>query len=138
MRKEGITSVWVGVFDSEEQLKSLLEREYDEDGDALPVELCEGLGLSKYEFDEDFEESSFRQEKTQSLSTLLEGHSFWERVLPRLEALVGPELPRLVNTVYMVSNYEHKAPEVRFRKGNAEMWFLGAVSYESGRRKLVE
>lgn len=137
MRDLGIVSVWAGRVDSSEQLEGLLNREYDEDGDASPAELCEGLGLPEYGFSQDLEESNFRGEQTQSLKVLLEGHSYWELVLPRLEELVGPELAQPANAIYMVCDYKHKAPEARFRKGSAEFWFVGSVSYKGNETKLI-
>ncbi|MFT9846269.1 immunity 22 family protein [Aneurinibacillus sp. REN35] len=129
MEEKSIVSIWIGRSEDEEKAQTLMEYTYDEDGDAIAPAFVQVYNMEDTYIDEDFVEVSFRP-LSSSLTELLEGHSYWESILPALLTRIGETLPFEANTMVLLYDYVYNGGVVEAVLDGVKLRYIGAVPFE--------
>lgn len=130
MEKEGYVSLWIGDVLSDEMLEEYLEVGYDDDGNGEKSAFLQDYEIELYDFDEDFAERIFCDEKTEELSKLLEGCSYEEIILPKFNELFSQNENEKFNSAILLYNFEYKGNVKMYEQENCKFEFIGLVQYE--------
>ena len=125
--KDGIVSLWVGAFRSEDDLFGYLEFRYDDDGNASSQFASHsGLGW----FDHDFQEASFLGGHPSDKRAALEGHSYIESFID----VASEALEKVPNTdwnsVLVLYNCSYDPASAHPSKA-CQLIYVGCFGYSS-------
>lgn len=128
MEKEGIVSVWAGVFEDEEALMSYAAEEYyDDEGNEVVSPFSKDFFDGEiWAFDPDFWERGFR-EMTTDPKTLVFHFSEGTTIGEGLQERFPDGLKDACNAAILVYNYEYDG---NVDVPSAPVRFLAAVPYE--------
>ncbi len=145
--KLGNASLWVGTFESEEQVDEYVEAMYREcenerDCDNCNLEVCveddiysvfekKFLCDNKYYCDEDFREVTFHEKAVKSIDALIEGHSYDDQIVPKFMESVQGAKDVEGNTVIILYDCDYKG-EIKNDVGeNYKIEYIGTVEFDS-------
>lgn len=128
MECENVVSIWMGCFDTEEQLNEYAQEKYTEDGDRIPSKFCEDFFGGEEPYGYDFFECFLSDESSDEIRCLLEGCSYDETVIKSLESAVGKTLDKKHNAVIMTFDFEYNGKITENSDKNLK--FISAVHYE--------
>ncbi|OZI12214.1 hypothetical protein CEW92_06970 [Bacillaceae bacterium SAS-127] len=129
VEENNMVSIWIGRAEDKEKIDSLMEYAYDEDGDATPPKFVQASEIDDIYIDEDFVEVSF-QESTDSLTSLLEGHSYSHYFLPELFKHFDDQLEENFNVTLLIYHFEFNGAVSEVAFDGVQMFYVGALPFE--------
>lgn len=127
MAKSILASLWIGTCVDLIALRRYVAHEYTEDGDALPSGLERDFGLDW--IDDDMIEVERLSNETESLSELLKGCSFEDKILPAFVSISGEKLSSPSNAMILVLERKFIAKVRRVRKVDVSLELIGSVHF---------
>ncbi|BBW97522.1 immunity 22 family protein [Geobacillus icigianus] len=124
MESKGFVSLWVGHFKSAKEFQEYLLVKYNEDGDAIPSEFEKEFKIEYY--DEDFKETHFYNEPSQSFENLLEGFSYDNVIIPKFLNLNNGDLIEKVNSIVLLYDFKYDGTV----KETRNLKYIGSVDYK--------
>lgn len=105
MEKQGWVSIWLGNIDDEDSIGEYVDLTYDEDGESVPSQFFIDFNIDMDEIDEDTIEKAVYKNGSQDISTLLEGCSYEEIIIPKIKKSMN--LKGVYNAVILIYNFEY-------------------------------
>ncbi|MBA4536290.1 immunity 22 family protein [Bacillus aquiflavi] len=106
MDKHGTVSIWFGNIKNQEALDRYVHLTYDDDGDSVPSRFFLEFDININEVDEDFIEKTVLENHSNDLSTLLEGCSYEEIIIPEMRKIL--RIKHHYNSSIMIYNFEYE------------------------------
>jgi hypothetical protein len=129
MESKGNVSLWIGKFNSEDEIGNYVEIVYTDD-DCLPSKFLKDFNIDLIDFDEDFIEASYRKSNYKKISDLIKGCSYDDTVIQNFCNKVGNDLGEKYNAVIMLYNFEYNGDIKEMSKDNYYLKFIETVRYE--------
>lgn len=120
-------SLWLGNFKSKEMLKKYVEPQFDEQGERTPSQFMRDFQIDFVDYNEDLLEITFIDSSTTSVQLLLDGASYYEKVISQFIGYYGEHMLESYNTVIRVYDFEYSEANA---VENRNIVFAGAVVYE--------
>lgn len=133
MRDGRSVSLWIGQAAAKTTFEEALAPEFSADGDFLGSAFSRAFGVGYY--DEGLKESEYREAPRQGLGSLLEGISYAEVVVPRLQAAVSE--PVEGNCFVLLHDYRHAGPRSWATEG-LSMRYVATVEYDADAEETWE
>lgn len=129
MIKEGIVSIWLGRFNTLEELQEYLQVGYSGDVDFIVSRFEKDFEIEY--FDEEMREVNFLEEPTHEFSGILKGHSFFKGIVSSYTDLFEDELGGEYNSSILLYNFDYKGSktEVTYRKNLLK--FVGSIKFDA-------
>lgn len=124
MEEAGIVSLWLGRFESLEIWEEYLETNYSLDGDFEGSHFTKAFNIDYY--DEDFKESEFYKNSSNSLNELLKGFSYDNQIVNKLK---GISIDKAYNTVLLLYNFRYDGTINHHSYANSELFYIGQTDY---------
>jgi len=105
MEKQGWVSIWVGNIKEEDAIEEYVDLTYDEEGESEPSKFFIDFNIDMDETDEDTIEKVVYKNSSSDISTLLEGCSYEEIIIPKIKGSI--DLKKSYNAVILIYNFEH-------------------------------
>ena len=104
---------------------------FDEQGERIPSQFMRDFQIDFIDYNEDLLEITFIDISTTSIQLLLEGASYYEKIISQFTDYYGEHMLESYNTVIRVYDFEHnEANEEANAVENRHLVFAGAVVYE--------
>ena len=103
---DGAVSLWVGNSPSRAELERYVEIDHSTGDMSQLSQLADDFGTGYY--DEDFVDTSFHDETTRSLSSLLRGCSYASLINPKFVRQCGELLPMEVNSAVLIYDFRNQ------------------------------
>ncbi|CAI8706331.1 MULTISPECIES: immunity 22 family protein [Bacillus] len=117
-------SIWIGNFESKEELMNYTNIEYTEDGDSISSAFEKDFNLDYY--DRDLIEKKWISKSTNSVKDLLDGFSYSDQFLEQLDTIRYSEE---FNTAILIYNLEYDAQKTKSKFKNSDLKFIGVAQY---------
>ncbi|WP_170958236.1 immunity 22 family protein [Bacillus pseudomycoides] len=127
MENPGVISLWLGNFKSKEMLQKYVEIKFDEQGDRILSQFMRDFQIDFIDYNEDLLEITFIDISTTSLQLLLEGASYYEKIISQFTDYYGERMLESYNAVIRVYDFEYSEANA---VENRNIVFAGAVVYE--------
>lgn len=121
---ENIVSVWIGRFQSIDDLLEFVDFDYDQDGNSSNL-FCEESGINW--FDHDSQEANFIGQK--DLSDALRGHSWIETFENELMKVLSKISRDSFNSIFLLYDFCYN-PEFADPKENSQLKFIGSFDFQ--------
>ncbi|WP_080874121.1 immunity 22 family protein [Oceanobacillus timonensis] len=105
MEKQGWVSIWGGDIKDVDSISEYVDLTYDEGGESVPSPFFVDFNIDLNETDEDFIEKVVYKNSSSDLSRLLEGCSFEEIIIPKMEESI--DLKKSYNAIILIYNFEY-------------------------------
>lgn len=105
MEKQGWVSVWLGNINDEDSIGEYVDLTCDEDGESVPSQFFIDFHIDMDETDEDTIEKAVYKNSSSDISTLLDGCSYEEIIIPKIKGSI--DLKKSYNAVILIYNLEH-------------------------------
>jgi Immunity protein 22 len=106
MEKQGWVSIWLGnIKEEDSSVREYVDLTYDEDGESVPSKFFIDFNIDMDETDEDTIEKEVYKNSSSDISTLLEGCSYEEIIIPKIKKYV--DLKKSYNAVILIYNFEY-------------------------------
>ena len=105
MEKQGWVSIWVGNIKEEDAIEEYVDLTYDEEGESEPSKFFIDFNIDMDETDEDTIEKVVYKNSSSDISTLLDGCSYEEIIIPKIKGSI--DLKKSYNAVILIYNFEH-------------------------------
>ncbi|WP_282141064.1 immunity 22 family protein [Cytobacillus oceanisediminis] len=105
-------------------LNQYVDLTYDEDGESVPSQFFIDFNIDMDEIDENTIEKAVYKDSSSDISALLEGCSYEEIVIPKIQKSVN--LKKSYNAVILIYNFEYKN-EI---SSTGAFDFIAATNYE--------
>mgnify|MGYP000848848142 CR=1 FL=1 len=106
MEKQGWVSVWLGNIKEADSLGEYVDFTYNEDGELVSSKFFIDFNIDMDEIDEDTIEKEVFKTSSSDISTLLEGCSYEEIIIPKIKENIS--LKKSYNAVILIYNFEYK------------------------------
>lgn len=126
MEKDLVVSIWLGRFESEEDLEDYTRIDISPEGEEIRSKFQEDFGIEQYGYDMDFSDV-FLIDNPESIEDLLIGASYSESFMDEIEEW-DEKLEKDYNSVIAVYDYEYD--QGIQAGGRADVDFIGTVPYE--------
>ena len=103
MVKQGMVSIWLGNIKNENSIEEYVDLKYDEDGESVPSKFFIDFNIDMDETDVDFIEKAVLKENSNNISVLLEGCSYEEIIIPKINKNIN--LTKPYNAVILIYNW---------------------------------
>ncbi len=123
--KDGIVSMWVGTFRSEDDLYGYLGFRYDDDGNASS-QFATHSGLVWY--DQDRQEASFLGKRPSDTREAMEGHSYIESFVEEASETLQRATNAHWNSLILLYNYSYDPDKAHPSKG-CRLIYVGSFQY---------
>ncbi|WP_426980660.1 immunity 22 family protein [Bacillus pseudomycoides] len=117
-------SIWIGNFESKEELMNYTNIGYTEDGDSISSAFEKDFNLDYY--DRDLIEKKWISKSTNSVKDLLDGFSYSDQFLEQLDTIRYSEE---FNTAILIYNLEYDAQKTKSKFKNSDLKFIGVAQY---------
>ncbi|ENQ3105365.1 Immunity protein 22 [Bacillus sp. 491mf] len=118
-------TVWIGNFESNDELENYTNIKYTEDGDSIPSIFERNFDLGYY--DRDLVEKKWTgQTSVNNIQDLLQSFSFSDQFSEQFDNI---NLKKEFNTVILVYNFEYDARKTRITYKNNELECIGVAQY---------
>lgn len=124
MEKQGWVSIWLGNIKEEDSIEKYVDLTYDEDGESVPSKFFIDFNIDMDETDEDTIEKVVYKNSSSDISTLLDGCSYEEIIIPKIKKSI--DLKNSYNAVILIYNFEYNN---EITSTNA-FDFIAATNYE--------
>ncbi|MGN7287488.1 immunity 22 family protein [Shouchella rhizosphaerae] len=104
MEKQGWVSIWLGNI-KEDSIGEYVDLTYDEDGESGPSKFFNDFNIDMDETDEDTIEKAVYKNSSRDISTLLDGCSYEEIIIPKVKKSI--DLKKSYNAVILIYNFEY-------------------------------
>jgi len=128
MIKEGTVSLWLGNVDTEENFDTMVETDYNEDGDFVPSKFDNLYQIDYY--NESTKEVHFANESVDSLEKLLEGFSYDETIIPQFAKFDFKKVFTDYNSIVLLYDFEHTQEVKIVSEQGFYFEFIGFVPYD--------
>ncbi|MCM3216428.1 immunity 22 family protein [Niallia taxi] len=105
MEKQGWVSIWLGTIKEEDSIEDYVDLTYDEDGESVPSKFFIDFNIDMDETDEDTIEKAVYKNSSSDISSLLDGCSYEEIVIPKIQKSIN--LKKSYNAVILIYNFEY-------------------------------
>jgi len=105
MEKQGWVSIWLGNINDEDSIGEYVDLTYDEDGESVPSQFFIYFNIDMDEIDEDTIEKAVYKNSSSDISSLLDGCSYEEIVIPKIQKSIN--LKKSYNAVILIYNFEY-------------------------------
>jgi hypothetical protein len=105
MEKQGWVSIWLGNMGEEDSIEEYVDLMYDEDGESVPSKFFIDFNIDMDETDEDTIEKAVYKNSSSDISTLLDGCSYEEMIIPKIKENI--DLKKSYNAVILIYNFEY-------------------------------
>ncbi|USK68813.1 immunity 22 family protein [Peribacillus asahii] len=105
MEKQGWVSIWLGNIKEENSIGEYVDLTYDEDGESVPSKFFIDFKIDMDETDEDTIEKAVYKNSSSDISTLLDGCSYEEIIIPKIKKSI--DLKKSYNAVILIYNFEY-------------------------------
>lgn len=105
MEKQGWVSIWLGTIKEEDSIEDYVDLTYDEDGESVPSKFFIDFNIDMDETDEDTIEKAVYKNSSSYISSLLDGCSYEEIVIPKIQKSIN--LKKSYNAVILIYNFEY-------------------------------
>ncbi|MFP9131284.1 immunity 22 family protein [Niallia sp. BSM11] len=105
MEKQGWVSIWLGNINDEDSIGEYVDLTYDEDGESVPSQFFIDFNIDMDETDEDTIEKAVYKNSSSDISSLLDGCSYEEIVIPKIQKSIN--LKKSYNAVILIYNFEY-------------------------------
>ncbi|AND37910.1 immunity 22 family protein [Cytobacillus oceanisediminis] len=105
MEKQGWVSIWLGNIKEEDSIEKYVDLTYDEDGESVPSKFFIDFNIDMDETDEDTIEKVVYKNSSSDISTLLDGCSYQEIIIPKIKKSI--DLKNSYNAVILIYNFEY-------------------------------
>ena len=105
MEKQGWVSIWLGNIKEEDSIGEYVDLTYDEDGESVPSKFFIDFNIDMDETDEDTIEKAVYKNSSSDISTLLDGCSYEEIIIPKIKKSI--DLKKSYNAVILIYNFEY-------------------------------
>ena len=105
MEKQGWVSIWLGTIKEEDSIEDYVDLTYDEDGESVPSKFFIDFNIDMDETDEDTIEKAVYKNSSSDVSSLLDGCSYEEIVIPKIQKSIN--LKKSYNAVILIYNFEY-------------------------------
>jgi hypothetical protein len=105
MEKQGWVSIWLGNINDEDSIGEYVDLTYDEDGESVPSPFFIEFNIDMDETDEDTIEKAVYKNNSSDISSLLDGCSYEEIVIPKIQKSIN--LKKSYNAVILIYNFEY-------------------------------
>lgn len=105
MEKQGWVSIWLGNLKEEDSIEKYVDLTYDEDGESVPSKFFIDFNIDMDETDEDTIEKVVYKNSSSDISTLLDGCSYEEIIIPKIKKSI--DLKNSYNAVILIYNFEY-------------------------------
>ncbi|MFB5085592.1 immunity 22 family protein [Psychrobacillus sp. PGGUH221] len=123
MEKQGWVSIWLGNIE-EDSTGENLDLIYDEDGESVPSKFFIDFNIDMDETDEDTIEKAVYKNSCSDISTLLDGCSYEEIIIPKIKKNI--DLKKSYNAVILMYNFKYNYEIIS--AGSFD--FITATNYE--------
>lgn len=106
MENQGWVSVWLGNTEENHSVGDYVDLTYDEDGESVPSQFFIDFNIDMDETDEDTIEKASYKKSSSDISTLLNGCSYEEIIIPKL-IMGNKNLEKSYNAVILIYNFEY-------------------------------
>ncbi|WIY59371.1 MULTISPECIES: immunity 22 family protein [Bacillus] len=118
-------TVWIGNFESNDELINYTNIKYTEDGDSIPSIFEQHFNLGYYDRDL-VEKKWFGQSPVNNIQDLLRGFSYYEQFTEQFE---NRNFNKECNTAILVYNFEYNARKTKITYKNNELECIGVAQY---------
>ncbi|KUR61358.1 MULTISPECIES: immunity 22 family protein [Bacillus] len=105
MEKQGWVSIWLGTIKEGDSIEEYVDLKYDEDGESVPSKFFIDFNIDMDETDEDTIEKAVYKNSSSDISSLLDGCSYEEIVIPKIQKSIN--LKKSYNAVILIYNFEY-------------------------------
>lgn len=105
MEKKGLVSIWLGNIKEGESIEDYVDLTYDDDGESVPSKFFIDFNIDIDEIDEDTIEKVVYRNSSNDISTLLDGCSYDEIIIPKIKKSI--DLKKSYNAVILIYNFEY-------------------------------
>ncbi|MFP3812685.1 immunity 22 family protein [Bacillus pumilus] len=105
MKKKGLVSIWLGTIKKGDSIEEYVDLKYDEDGESVPSKFFIDFNIDMDETDEDTIEKAVYKNSSSDISSLLDGCSYEEIVIPKIQKSIN--LKKSYNAVILIYNFEY-------------------------------
>lgn len=116
-------SIWIGKFESKEELMNYTNIQYTEDGDSISSIFEKDFHLDYY--DRDLVEKKWISQPTNNITELLNGFSYSDQ----FEKLYSKSYNKEFNAAILIYNMEYDAKKTKVKYKNNELEFIGCTEY---------
>ncbi len=127
--KEQIVSLWIGNFDTEENMKNYFKVSYSEGGYRINSLFENDFTIGKY--NEDFSERNFLGEINKPLDELLLGLPYYNQILPKFMEILKDYDGLEGNTIMLLYDFKFHGYKKSEEGEGYKIQFIGAVAYEA-------
>ncbi|WP_309232145.1 MULTISPECIES: immunity 22 family protein [unclassified Bacillus (in: firmicutes)] len=127
MENIGVMSLWLGNLKSKEMLQKYVEIKFDEKEDRIPSQFMRDFHIDFVDYNEDLLEITFIDISTTSIQLLLDGASYYEKIISQFTDYYGEHMLERYNAVIRVYDVEYSEANA---VENRNVVFAGAVVYE--------
>ncbi|MBC6972214.1 immunity 22 family protein [Bacillus sp. Xin] len=120
-------SLWLGNLKSKEMLQKYVEIKFDEKEDRIPSQFMRDFHIDFVDYNEDLLEITFIDISTTSIQLLLDGASYYEKIISQFTDYYGEHMLERYNAVIRVYDVEYSEANA---VENRNVVFAGAVVYE--------
>lgn len=130
MERIGYVSLWIGNVSSDEALEEYLEVDYSREGMLGISGFLKDYQISLDDYDEDFVERIFYEEKIEKVGELLAGCSYEETVIPLFNEISDQRNEWEINAAILLYNFEYKGNVNSYEREECKFKYIGSVKYE--------
>ncbi|HEY5561744.1 MAG TPA: immunity 22 family protein [Clostridiaceae bacterium] len=129
MYKEGTVAIWLGYFEPIESLQGYLQVNYSENVDFIDSQFEKDFAIEY--FDEEMREIDYFSEIKNSISDILENHSYGDSIIFNYTKMFGVELDRGYNSLILYYNYSYSGlgKEIYIKKNLIK--FIGNIDFNT-------
>ncbi len=120
-------SIWLGNFETEDELFKYTAESYTEDGDWVSSTFCKDFFSGEEPFEVDFFERYSVGDASADIRVLLEGCSYDESVILSLMSVVGETLNKEYNSVILIYDF---AVNNTFEQIKGRVDYIATVPYQ--------
>ncbi|RDW16451.1 hypothetical protein CWR48_16325 [Oceanobacillus arenosus] len=117
-------SIWIGNFESKEELENYTNIEYTDDGDSISSIFERDFNLEYY--DRDLVEKKWISPSTNNVKELLKGFSYSNQFFEQYDTSNYKEES---NVAILIYNMEYDANKTKIKYKNSELKFIGVAHY---------
>lgn len=129
MEQEGVVSIWMGNTKSQEDLDGYVYLIYNDEGEWVPSQFLSDFNIDMDDIDEHFIEKVHFNSHNDKLDELLNGCSYFEKVIPNICEKSGEKIDEKVNTVILVYNYNYSGEILNASQEGYNLNYYGSVDY---------
>ncbi|PGZ95433.1 hypothetical protein COE51_20395 [Bacillus pseudomycoides] len=118
-------TVWIGNFESNDELEKYTNIKYMEDGDSIPSIFEQNFNLSYYDRDL-VEKKWIGQSPANNIQDLLKDFSYYEQFTEQFDNI---NLKKEFNTAILVYNFAYDARKTKITYNNNELECIGVAHY---------